>query len=486
MRERLNRLLPPSPLARRLSLQSILFAIGEGVFLTGNAVFFTQIVGLSAAQVGLGLTIAGVITFCFALPLGKLADRIGPKRVWAMGALVEALLYLLYPVIHGFAAYVAIITVIELIGAAAGAGRGAYTLDVFSREERVRSLAFMRSALNIGFTIGALIGGIALATNSDDVIRMVPLLTAAILAVNAVLIARLPDAVAGGAGVATVEEVEAVAAAGAAEVIGDEDGSGSRHEDRDVAGADARGGARDEALVEARGEVGDHARAPESATAGDGAQPRGGALRNLGYLAVKVCQGVLGTNQVLLNVVIPLWLVQQTDAPRVLLAWLFGTNTVLAVLLQVAAARGADTVPGALRASRVSSAFFVLSCVIVAVTHDTVGWVTIVLVWLGHVTVTGAELFQSAADWGLTAELSDPDRRGEYQGAGRLGHTVGNVWAPAAYTFLAMEWGTVGWALIAAIVIVAVIAIHPAARMAERYLRERTGSRLVEEPARGL
>lgn len=452
MDERLSRLLPPNPLARRLSAQSILFAIGEGVFLTGNAVFFTQVVGLSAAQVGLGLTIAGVVTFCFAVPLGRLTDRLGAKRVWAVGALVEAVLYLLYPVIHGFAAFVAIISVIELVAAAAGAGRGAYTLDVFTREERVRSLAFMRSALNIGFTIGALIGGVALATNRDDVIRAVPLLTAAILALNAVLISRLPDATPGGAGVATVEEIEAVEAAGAAEVVGDED---------------------------------HHDTASEVLRRDEPPQPGGGALRNLGYLALKVCQGVLGTNQVLLNVVIPLWLVQQTDAPRVLLAWLFGTNTVLAVLLQVAAARGADTVPGALRASRISSAFFVLSCAIVAVTHDTVGWVTIVLVWLGHVTVTGAELFESAADWGLTAELSDPQRRGEYQGIGHLGHTLGGVWAPAAYTFLAMEWGTVGWAIIAAIVIVAVVALHPATRMAERYLRERTGSQLSQEPAVG-
>jgi hypothetical protein len=43
---------------------------------------------------------------------------------------------------------------------------------------------------------------------------------------------------------------------------------------------------------------------------------------------------VLGTNQVLLNIVIPLWLVQATDAPHVLLAWLFGTSTVMAVLLR--------------------------------------------------------------------------------------------------------------------------------------------------------
>ena len=34
------------------------------------------------------------------------------------------------------------------------------------------------------------------------------------------------------------------------------------------------------------------------------------------------------------------------------------------------------------------------------------------------------------------------------------GFTVGSVWAPAAYTFLAMEWGAQGWLVIAASVVV--------------------------------
>ncbi|MCG8151121.1 MFS transporter, partial [Pimelobacter simplex] len=77
----LVRLAGPTPLVRRLSTQSVLSAFGDGVFLTGSAVFFTQIVGLSAAQVGLGLTIAGAVTFALAVPLGKLGDRYGAKRV---------------------------------------------------------------------------------------------------------------------------------------------------------------------------------------------------------------------------------------------------------------------------------------------------------------------------------------------------------------------------------------------------------------------
>ncbi len=409
MRSPVTQLLPTTPLARALSTQSILSAAGDGFFLTGNAVFFTQVVGLSAAQVGLGLTLAGVVTFFFAIPLGRLADRVGAKRVWGLTALVQAVLYLLWPLASGFASFLAVTIALELTATASRAARGSYTLSVFAGADRVRSLAFMRAARNIGYTLGALMGGLALATGSLTAIRAVPVLTAGILGVNALLVTRLP----------VLAHVEAPAAT--------------------------------EGLF-----------SPS-------------ALRNRGFLAMTACDGVISTNQVLLNVVIPLWLVEQTDAPRVLLAWLFGTNTVLAVLLQVRASRGAETITGALRASRISGAFFVLSCLIVLVTHDTVGWVTIAMVWVGHVTVTGAELYQSAGHWGLVAELSDPARRGEYQGAAQLGWTAGSVWAPAVYTFLAINWGTTGWLLIAAIVVLATVGIHPATRAAQRHLEQHVG-----------
>jgi MFS family permease len=413
---RLLRLAGPTPLVRRLSVQSVLSAFGDGAFLTGSAVFFTQIVGLSPAQVGLGLSAAGVVTFALAVPLGKLSDRFGAKRVWALSSLVEALLYLVWLAVGTMAAYVAMLVVLELVVTTSRSARNAYRFDLFPREERVSSSAYFRAARNVGYTLGALLAGVALATDNDGVVRLVPVATAAILLLNATLVSRLPRA--------------------------------AHHADAESAL---------ETVAHAQG--------------------RGSALRNRGYVTMSILDGVLATHQVLLNVVIPLWLVNETDAPRVLLAWLFGTNTVMAVLFQVVAARGVVTVADSLRAQRRGAFFFVLSCGIVLVTHDTVGWVTIVLVWVGHVTVTGAELFNSAGDWGLQAELSDPARRGEYQGVSQLGYTLGSVWAPAAYTFLAMEWGTPGWLLIAAIVLLAAVGIHPAARAAERHLAQ------VSEPA---
>ncbi|HEY9563573.1 MAG TPA: MFS transporter [Nocardioides sp.] len=406
----LKNLVPPSPLAGRLALQSLLFAVGDGTFMTGSAVFFTQVVGLSAAQVGLGLTIAGVAGFLAALPMGKLVDRFGPRRMWALSAAGQAAVFSVWPFINDFQGYLAMAIVMEVIGALGGAAHGAYTIDVLPPEERVTSRAYMYSALNVGFTLGSLLGGIALAFHSNQVIQMVPWFTTVVFAVNAAFILKLPRA------------------------------------PHDLRTAEER-----------KVKV-----------------PGPGALRNIGWLFTTFFTGVLWTNQVLLHLVIPLWLIEETDAPRVLLAFLFGTNTVMCIFLPMLAARGVKDVGTALRATRISTSFFVVSCIITLVTHDTVGWQTIALVWLGHVTVTGAELYLSAASWSFEADLMDPRRRGEYQGAAELTGTLGRVWAPALYTFLAMEMGASGWLIIAGIVVLATVGLVPSTKAAQRHL-ERHG-----------
>lgn len=412
---------PPSPLAGRLSVQSLLFALGEGTFMAGSAVFFTQIVGLSAAQVGLGLTCAGIAAFLAAFPMGKLVDRYGPKRMWAVSAVGQASMFAVWPLIEDFQGYLAMAVVMEVIGSLGGAAHGAYTIDVLPPAERVQSRAYMYSALNVGFTLGAALGGVALAFDSNDLLHALPWFTAAVFLVNAIAITRLPRA---------------------------------PHDDL--------------SLEERKVKV-----------------PGPGPMRNLGWLLTTFFTGVFWTNQVLLNIVIPLWLVVETDAPRVLLAFLFGTNTVMCIFLPMAAARGVHDVPTALRAVRISSTFFVISCVITLATRDTVGWTTILLVWLGHVTVTGAELYLSAASWSFEAELMDPRQRGAYQGAAELSGTLGKVWAPAVYTFLAMHWGAAGWLVIAGIIVVATIGVHPSTRLARRFLEQHVPADVLAEARAG-
>ena len=179
----------------------------------------------------------------------------------------------------------------------------------------------------------------------------------------------------------------------------------------------------------------------------------------------------------LLHTVIPVWLVTETDAPRVLVAVLFGTNTLMCIVLPRLASRGIRDVDTALRAVRFSAVFFVLTCLITLATHETVGWVTIVLFFLGHIVLTWAELFLSASGWTLEAELMDPRRRGDYQGVSELGGTLGRFWAPAVYGFLAMEWGAFGWLTIALIVVAAAAGLHFAAHAGRRFLEAQRAAR---------
>jgi MFS family permease len=403
-----SRLIPPTPLGRKLATQSLFFASASGAFNTGSAVFFTEIVGLSAAKVGLGMTIAGVVSFFVAYPAGKLVDRVGPKRMWAIGTVLTAAAFAFWPFVHGFSEYIAIAAVFEIVQNVAYAGYQAYILDVLPPAERVETQAYLYSALNTGFTIGALISGIALAFHSADVVRWIPMLSVAVGFANAFRITWLPRA---------------------------------PHDERAAAG--------------------EHLREEMSAT------PK--PIRNRGWIGTSFFTGVLWSNQTLLTVVIPLWLVQRTDAPHWLLAWLFGTNTVLCIFLPAFTSKGVSTIEDALRRARVSTGFFVLSCLITLFSHSTVGLLTSLLVWLGHVSVTGAELAIGSGSWAFEAKLMDPGRRGEYGGLQEVAKTMGGFWTPAGYTFLVMRLGDVGWLAIAGFAVLASVGLHPCARAAERF-----------------
>ncbi|HET8602812.1 MAG TPA: MFS transporter [Marmoricola sp.] len=399
---RASRLLPPTSLGRSLALQSALYAVGTGVFVSGNAVYFTRVVGLTPGMVGLGISLGGAVSMLAAVPAGRWADRLGLRGSWACAAFVEALLYLAYPFVHGLGGFVLLLGLLALAQALGAGGRGGYVLAAVPRGQRVRVLAFVRSALNIGFTVGAMLAGLALATGDAAVVRAIPVATAAVLLVNGVLVARLP-----------------------------------------VAPAHARD-------------------APP--------EPGRAALRNRRFVLLSGLNGLMAVDQVLLSVVFPLWLVSRTDAPHAVLAWLYGTNTVLVVLLQVRASRGSETVAGAARSVRVAGLAALAACSVVMTTAWSAGGATVVLLWLGYVLLTGAELFHSAGGWGFLSELSDPERRGEYQGVWKLGQQAQLMAGPVTCTWLAVTWRPEGLLVIGAVAVSASLLMAGAASGARRWL----------------
>jgi nitrate/nitrite transporter NarK len=66
--------------ARTLAVVQLISRTGDGAYYVTSALFFTQIVGLSPAQLGLGLTVAWSVALAFGVPLGHVTDRLGARE----------------------------------------------------------------------------------------------------------------------------------------------------------------------------------------------------------------------------------------------------------------------------------------------------------------------------------------------------------------------------------------------------------------------
>jgi MFS family permease len=156
-------LVPGSRVGRRLAFIALVDAIGSGLYYTGAALFFTRYVGLSAGQVGTGLTIAGLAGLVFALPVGMLADRVGCGRVLIGLQLCRAVCYAAYCGVTGFGPFVVVAAFIGITDAATPPNHQAVVAAAVPADERVDTLAKVRAVRNIGFGVGALATTVAIA-----------------------------------------------------------------------------------------------------------------------------------------------------------------------------------------------------------------------------------------------------------------------------------------------------------------------------------
>jgi hypothetical protein len=131
----------------------------------------------------------------------------------------------------------------------------------------------------------------------------------------------------------------------------------------------------------------------------------GRAFGDRPFLAVGAVNGVLMAHNSLLAIALPLWTLTRTDAPNVLVPILFAVKTMLCVLFQVRASRGAQTAIGAGRAMRRSGVVLAAYCLSFAASAWTRGWTTIVVLAAGTAVLTLGELAQSAGAWGKTESL---------------------------------------------------------------------------------
>ncbi|MFG2619811.1 MFS transporter [Streptomyces sp. NPDC048507] len=191
-------------------------------------------------------------------------------------------------------------------------------------------------------------------------------------------------------------------------------------------------------------------------------------LRDRPFLAFVVLDGLLSMHNLLLDVVLPLWVLHHTGAPRWMIAVILITNTVAVVLLQVRAARGTDEPGAAARASRTGSLCLAVACAVFALTEGASAAVASLLLVAGALAHVLGEIRQSAGSWGMSFGLAPEHAQGQYQGTAAMGADLGKMIAPAVLTWLAIEHGAVGWLVMALGFAVVGALMPPVARWAER------------------
>jgi MFS family permease len=192
MSRRLGQMLPPAGAPRDLAMAQLANSVGDGAFVVTSALFFTRVVGLSTAEVGLGLTVAWLLGFLAGVPLGNLADRRGARGVGVVLALTTATAVGSFLVVRGFAAFLIAAIVYACSQTGLTAARQALLAGLVQPAERTRIRAFLQSTVNAGLAVGALLGGIALRFDTTAAYLTVFAIDALSFLIAAALIRRVP------------------------------------------------------------------------------------------------------------------------------------------------------------------------------------------------------------------------------------------------------------------------------------------------------
>ncbi|MFI5913313.1 MFS transporter [Dactylosporangium sp. NPDC051541] len=181
-------------------------------------------------------------------------------------------------------------------------------------------------------------------------------------------------------------------------------------------------------------------------------------LRDPTYLVATGLYAVTTMQFGLLTVGVPLWVSGSTHAPPVTVAVLLALNTAIVSLLQVRAARGADTLRTAGRAAARGGLLLAGACGLYAAASGGGVVVTVTVLTLATVAHSLAEILSEAGNWTLAFELADPANAGAYQGVSQMGMAMGTMLAPLVVTATAIEHGRAGWAVLAAVFLAAGLA----------------------------
>lgn len=388
--QRLGRVvLPTSQTGRTLAFGAGIDSLGTGMFFASFALYFIGVVGIAASDVALAATIAGAVALLVPVPLGRLADRVGNGRFYVALLLLRGLGYGCFAFVTDFKGFLVLTVLLTAADRSSSPLQQAVVTALIGGQDRTRTMASIRAVRNIGLTVGFLLAGLAFAAAEPSVFI-------AIFVGN-----------------------------GLSFVV--------------VAGIVRRVLSRTGAVVALS------APAATTAAAADFRSP----FRDWWFMVFTVGNGVLSLYDTVLIVLLPIWVIEQTEIPAALVPVLMAVNTVLTVLLQVYVTRFADSPATAIRLQVLSGVLMAICCGFFATAQAASAGFAIFAILVAVVLLSVAENIQEVAAWELSAELSPEAARARYLGAFSLGFSGQKVIGPTLLVVVLLPTGLIAWPVLA-------------------------------------
>ena len=174
------------------------------------------------------------------------------------------------------------------------------------------------------------------------------------------------------------------------------------------------------------------------------------ALKDRPFLGYTALSGAMYMQYFVLALLLPVWVVYHTHAPRWSVSAFVIVNTVLVVLFQVRVGRTVQTIKQGGAAFRRAGVIFLVSCSAMGLATGIPAWAALLLLAAAVLVHTYGELWQSSAMFALDFGLAPPHAQGQYQGLVGMGNGAGQALSPFILVGLVLIGGWLGFVLLGA------------------------------------
>jgi MFS family permease len=192
------------------------------------------------------------------------------------------------------------------------------------------------------------------------------------------------------------------------------------------------------------------------------------ALRDRPFLGYTALSGAMFMQYLVPSLLLPVWVVFHTNAPRWSVSAFVIINTLMVVLFQVRVGKTVQTITQGGAAFRRAGVIFLVSCSAMGLAAGLPAWGALLLLAGAAVLHTYGELWHASGAFALDFGLAPPHAQGQYQGLVAMGNFAGQALSPFILIGLVLSGGRLGFVLLGAWFALVSLAGPAVARWGER------------------